>query len=167
MLTFSPLRSVSYFSPTIPSINQPIPILIIQKVKPGFESVFQEALCDFISALFSQSCVQHTSMLVSPSGAFTPEFGILRTYENEQERDAFHQSLIFKAWEERIKPMIEGEPLNRQLNGFEAWFCGQPISPPRWKMAVLIIFNFLNRSIFREAAVAEVTPPLLRICRYF
>ena len=37
------------------------------------------------------------SMLAPPPGSDSPEFGILRTFANEQERDAFYASALFKA----------------------------------------------------------------------
>ena len=81
--------------------------------------------------------VQGASMLVPPPGSPSPEFGILRTFANERERDNFYASPMFKAWEERIQPLVEGEPVYRQLNGLEAWFRSPQNPPPRWKMALL------------------------------
>ena len=57
-----------------------------------------------------------------PPGSTSSEFGILRTFANEQERDAFYASPLFQAWKERIAPLTEGEPQYRQLHGLEAWF---------------------------------------------
>ena len=44
---------------------------------------------------------------------------------------------MFKAWEERIKPLTEGTPEYRELTGLEAWFRSPHSPPPRWKMALL------------------------------
>jgi len=38
-------------------------------------------------------------MIVPPPGSDSREFGILRTFADEKERDAFYTSPIFKAWE--------------------------------------------------------------------
>jgi len=43
-------------------------------------------------------------------GSASSEFGILRTFANEQERDAFYASPLFQAWKERIAPLTEGRP---------------------------------------------------------
>jgi antibiotic biosynthesis monooxygenase (ABM) superfamily enzyme len=118
-------------------MNQPIHVAITRRIKPGYEAEFQEALRDFFKTSFAYSGVHGASMLVPPPGSPSPEFGILRTFANEQERDDFYASPTFKAWEERIKPLIEGEPVYRQLTGLEAWFRSSHKPPPRWKMAVL------------------------------
>ena len=75
-------------------------------------------------------------MLVPPPGSSSPEFGILRTFANAQERDAFYASPMFKTWEDQIKPLTEGDPVHRELTGLEAWFRSPQNPPPRWKMAV-------------------------------
>src|SRR6185436_11176046 len=64
------------------------------------------------------------------------EYGILRTFSSEAERDAFYKSPLFKAWDERAGMMTEGEVEYRQLHGLEAWFRSPTNPPPRWKMAV-------------------------------
>ena len=76
-------------------------------------------------------------MLVPPPGAKSSEFGILRTFADEKERDAFYESPRFKAWEERARALTEGEPVYRQLHGLEAWFRAPHKPPPRWKMAIV------------------------------
>ena len=76
-------------------------------------------------------------MLVPPPGSPSPEFGILRTFANAQERDSFYASPMFKTWEDRIRPLTEGEPVYRELTGLEAWFRSPRNPPPRWKMALL------------------------------
>lgn len=76
-------------------------------------------------------------MLVPPPGSSSPEYGILRTFASARERDDFYASPMFKAWEEKVKPLTEGEPEHRQLNGLEAWFRSPQNPPPRWKMALL------------------------------
>jgi len=60
------------------------------------------------------------------------------SFASVADRDAFYQSALFKDWLARIRPMVEGESIRRQLVGLEAWFrdSTEPM-PPRWKMAVL------------------------------
>ena len=117
-------------------MNEPIHVAITRKIKPGREAEFQAALKDFFTTSFGHAGVQGASMLVPPPGSSSPEFGILRTFANAQERDAFYASPMFKAWEDRIKPLTEGEPVHRQLTGLEAWFRSPQNPPPRWKMAI-------------------------------
>jgi antibiotic biosynthesis monooxygenase (ABM) superfamily enzyme len=94
-------------------------------------------LKEFFQASFSHVGVQGASMLVPPPGSSSQEFGILRTFASTQHRDNFRASPMFKAWEERIKPLTEGGPVYRQLTGLEAWFRSPQHPPPRWKMAIL------------------------------
>ena len=118
-------------------MGQPIHIAITRKIKPGCEAAFQAALKEFFTTSFAHAGVHGASMLVPPPGSPSPEFGILRTFANERECDDFYGSAMFQAWEERIRPLVEGEPVYRQLNGLEAWFRSPRNPPPRWKMALL------------------------------
>ena len=117
-------------------MNEPIHIAITRRVKPGCEADFQQALREFIQASFSDRGVLGAGMLVPPPDSDVREYGILRTFANEQERDAFYLSPMFKAFDERVKPLTEGGPLRRQLTGLEAWFRSPQNPPPRWKMAI-------------------------------
>ena len=116
--------------------NEPIHIAITRRVKPGCEAEFQKALQEFFKTSFAHIGVHGASMLVPPPGSSSPEFGILRTFANAQERDSFYASPMFKTWEDRIKPLTEGEPVHRELTGLEAWFRSPQNPPPRWKMAI-------------------------------
>jgi len=117
-------------------MNEPIHVAITRKIKPGCKAEFQKLLQEFFKTSFTQIGVHGASMLVPPPGSPSPEFGILRTFANARERDAFYASPMFKTWEERIKPLTEGEPVHRQLNGLEAWFRSPQNPPPLWKMAI-------------------------------
>lgn len=116
----------------------PIHIAITREVRPGCEAEFQQALREFFQASFSHGAVLGATMLVPPPGSESREFGILRTFTNEAERDDFYASPIFKAWEERCTPLtVEGGWSYRPLHGLEAWFRSPGNPPPRWKMAVV------------------------------
>lgn len=118
-------------------MSEPIHEAITRRIKPGCEAEFQAALQGFFRDSFANAGVQGASMLVPPPGSTSPEFGILRTFASAVERDAFYASPMFKAWEERIRPLTEGEPVYRELNGLEAWFRSPQSPPPVWKMALL------------------------------
>lgn len=115
---------------------QPIHVAITRRIKPGHEAEYEEALREFLKASFAQAGVHGANMLVPPPGSSSREFGILRTFVSAEERDAFYQSPTFKAWDERVKPLTEGNPVHRQLTGLEAWFRDPKGPPPKWKMAV-------------------------------
>jgi hypothetical protein len=119
-------------------MSEPIHVAVTRRVKPGCEAEFKDALHEFIRASFAHNGVLGAGMLVPPPGSEVLEYGILRTFRDERERDAFYGSHIFKDWEARVKPLVEGKPQYRKLHGLEAWFRNpsQP-NPPEWKMAFL------------------------------
>src|SRR5919197_335388 len=117
----------------------PIHVAITRRVRPGCEAEFQQALREFFQTSFAHDGVLGASMLTPPPGSDSREFGILRTFESEKERDAFYSSPTFKAWDERARTMTEDEPVYRQLHGLEAWFRSPHTPPPRWKMAVVTL----------------------------
>src|SRR5213592_4383929 len=90
-------------------------------------------------------------MLAPPPGSESRQYGILRTFAEEKERDAFYASDMFKKWEEKARTLTEGEPVYRQLHGLEAWF-RSPNSPPRWKMSIA---TFLG--VFPTAMILNTT----------
>lgn len=119
-------------------MNEPIHIAVTRRVRPGCEAEFQQALREFIQASFGHGGVLGAGMFVPLPGSDSREYGVLRTFRDEQERDDFYKSPLFKAWQERVKPLTEGEPVYRKLHGLEAWFRNpnQP-NPPLWKMALV------------------------------
>lgn len=129
--------------------DMPIHIAITRSVRQGFEGEFQQALREFFQASFTHGGVLGASLLAPAPGSKSREFGILRTFADEKERDAFYESPLFKAWDERAKGLTEGPPMYRELHGLEAWFRSPHKPPPRWKMA-LVTF----------AGVYAVTAPL-------
>jgi len=130
----------------------PVHIAITRRVRPGCEAEFQEALREFFRSSFGHGGVLGASMLTPPPGSESREFGILRTFRDEEERDTFYASPMFKAWEERARTLTEGEPVYRQLHGLEAWFRSPHGPPPRWKMAIA---TFLG--VFPTAAILNLT----------
>ena len=130
----------------------PIHIAISRRVRPGCEEEFQAALREFFQTSFAHRGVWGASMLSPAPGSDTREYGILRTFSNEQERDDFYGSSLFKTWEERARTLTEGEPVYRQLTGLEAWFRSPHGPPPRWKMAIA---TFLG--VFPTAMILSLT----------
>lgn len=115
----------------------PIHVAITRRVKPGCEADFQKALREFFQESFAHGGVLGATMIVPPPDSDSREFGILRTFANEKERDDFYTSQIFKAWEAKCAPLTETNSwTHRRLHGLEAWFRSPHTPPPRWKMAV-------------------------------
>lgn len=114
----------------------PVHVAITRRVRPGREAEFQAALREFFHESFAHSAVLGATLLVPPPGSASREFGILRTFADERERDAFYASPLFQQWETRARELTDGEPHYRTLHGLEAWF-RSPGAPPRWKMALV------------------------------
>jgi len=143
----------------------PIHIVITRRVRPGCEAKFQEALRGFFEASFGHEGVLGASMLVPPPGSGSSEFGILRTFAGERERDAFCDSELFRKWQETVAPLTEDDWTYRHLSGMEAWF-RSPIGPPaRWKMALITWLAVWPASVVVRAvlfpAIGSSIPPLL------
>jgi antibiotic biosynthesis monooxygenase (ABM) superfamily enzyme len=114
----------------------PIHVAITRKVKPGNERAFEESLREFFQESLHHHGVLGVHLLSPPPGSSSREYGVLRTFADERERDEFYRSDLFKRWEQRVTQLTEGERTYRELHGLEAWFrAAQP--PARWKMALL------------------------------
>jgi antibiotic biosynthesis monooxygenase (ABM) superfamily enzyme len=113
-----------------------INVAITRRVRAGREAEFQQELRQFFQNSFDEGSVLGASMIVPAPGDTSREFGILRSFANEAERDAFYASPLFKAWDEKARALTEGEAVRRELHGLEAWFRSSQNPPPRWKMAV-------------------------------
>jgi len=132
-------------------------VAITRQVRPGCEAEFQQALAEFFQSSFSHSGVIGASMIIPPPGSDSREYGILRTFVSETERDAFYASPAFQAWEARARSITEGEPEYRDLHGLEAWFRHPELpKPPRWKMAVVTLLGVYPTSLFLGTFVAPL-----------
>jgi antibiotic biosynthesis monooxygenase (ABM) superfamily enzyme len=137
----------------------PIHIAITRRVRPGFEAEFQKSLREFFQTSFAHGGVLGVTMIMPPPGSDSREFGILRTFADEKERDDFYASTIFKTWEQKCAPLTEnGSWTQRPLHGLEAWFRSPHNPPPKWKMAVA---TFLG--VFPLAMILNLTlGPVIR-----
>lgn len=131
-----------------------IHVAITRRVRQGCESDFQEALREFLQASLSEGGVLGVHMLVPPPGSGTREYGILRTFATEADRDAFYRSPIYEAWLARVAPLTDDRAA-RELTGLEAWFrTGRPL-PPRWKMAVATMAGVYPTSLVLSQTVGR------------
>lgn len=109
---------------------------ITRRVRPECVEDFEREL----SAFAGQTLADRRSLgvhLLYPAPGST-EYGILRSFASEEDKDSFYQSDVYRGWEEKIAPYVEGEPVFRKLDGLEAWFRDPHVKmPPRWKMALL------------------------------
>jgi len=135
-----------------------IHVAITRRVKAGREAEFQQVLREFFQTSFAHGGVLGANLLVPPPGSDSREFGILRTFTDEKERDAFYASPMFQAWDQRARTLTEGEPVYRQLHGLEAWFRSPGGPPPRWKMATVTLIGVYPVSLL----IGFILSPQLR-----
>jgi uncharacterized protein len=113
-----------------------IHVAITRKVKPGHEAAFEESLREFFQESLDHRGVLGVHLISPPRGSLTREYGILRTFADERERDEFYRSELFEKWQQQVAALTDGERSYRELHGLEAWF--RAVAPPaRWKMALL------------------------------
>lgn len=130
----------------------PIHVAITRKVLPGKEQEFKDALHQFMGESFRHDGVHGASIISGPEGDDDREIGILRTFKNKAERDAFYHSEHFKKWEEYASTITE-QPVYRELNGLEAWF-RSAAAPPRWKMALVTLCGVFPTSILLNLTIS-------------
>ena len=138
-----------------------IHIAIMRRVKPGKEAAFEQGLREFFQTSFSHPGVQGAHMLLPTPGSNTREYGILRSFTNAAERDAFYASAEFEQWDERARDLTEGDAEYRELNGLEAWFRSPGSTPPRWKMAVATLVGVYPTSLVLGLTVAPLSRGLI------
>jgi antibiotic biosynthesis monooxygenase (ABM) superfamily enzyme len=138
----------------------PIHVAITRRVQPGREAEFQQALREFFQTSFAHGGVLGVTMLVPPPGSDSREFGILRTFADEQERDAFYASPLFKAWEKKCEPLTEPDSwTQRPLHGLEAWFRSPHAPPPKWKMAAATFAGVLPTAVILSLTLGAAIRP--------
>jgi len=123
-----------------------IHVAITRKILPGKEQEFKESLRSFLGQSFLHDGVHGAAIISSFPGADANEIGILRTFKDEKERDAFYNSQQFQQWESYASTLTE-TAVYRQLTGLEAWF-RSATPPPRWKMAIATLCGVFPASLF-------------------
>ncbi|MEM6692001.1 MAG: antibiotic biosynthesis monooxygenase [Planctomycetota bacterium] len=111
---------------------------ITRVVREGKECEFEEALKCFVARSLSHHGTTGAHLL-HPTDASRPrEYGILRSFTSAEQMREFYDSDLFAQWQVEVAPLVEGEPLHRQLHGLEAFFRSSGSEPPvRWKMAIV------------------------------
>ena len=102
-----------------------IHVAITRKVLPGKEDEFKEALRRFLGDSFLHGGVHGASMMTALPGSESREIGILRTFADQAERDAFYNSKLFKDWEAYASTLTE-DPATGSL--------------PAWKRGFALLF---------------------------
>lgn len=123
-------------------MSGPLHVAVTRRVRAGCEREFEEHLRVFAQRSLAERGSRGVQMLHPTPDSGSREYGILRSFADAADRDAFYQSEVFQKWLTDIAPLVEGEPEYRELSGLEAWFRepGLP-HPPRWKMALVTLLG--------------------------
>ncbi|HMP02252.1 MAG TPA: antibiotic biosynthesis monooxygenase [Gemmatales bacterium] len=113
-------------------------IAVTRQVKPGCEQAFEEALRQFAHESLRAPGTTGVHLIAPVPGTDGCEYGILRSFTDEEASRRFYESELFRTWQEQIADKVVGEPIRRRLHGLEAFFREtRQAPPPRWKMAIV------------------------------
>ncbi|MDB5902567.1 MAG: hypothetical protein JWM26_1445 [Betaproteobacteria bacterium] len=122
---------------TICAAREMVHVAIMRVVRPGREREFEALIQKFFEEAARQPGVCGAYLIRPIVGSLSREYGILRSFHSEEDRDRFYGSDVYRDWNDAVAPLVEGGPQRRELHGLEAFFHGNAPPPPRWKMAVL------------------------------
>jgi len=109
---------------------------IVRVVRPGREQEFEKLIERFFRDAAEQPGVCGAYLMRPFHGTESRQYGIVRSFASDEQRDRFYQSDVYRQWNEAVRPLVEGEAERHHLHGLEAFFPTAG-SPPPWKMALV------------------------------
>ena len=85
----------------------PVHVAITRTVRPGCEEAFEEAIRSFFSDSLRGKASLGAQFLRPLPDSNARTYGILRSFSNKKERDAFYRSEGFLRWQEAVKPLVK------------------------------------------------------------
>lgn len=111
---------------------------VTRQVKPGCEQAFEKALREFARESLGAPGTTGVHLIAPVPGTKGCEYGILRSFQDEEASQRFYDSELFRNWQVQVADMVVGDPVRRRLHGLEAFFRDtKHAPPPRWKMAIV------------------------------
>jgi uncharacterized protein len=114
-----------------------IHVAVTRTVREGREQEFEQRLIGFFGAAEKEPGTGGAFFLRRLTGGKPREYGILRAFDDEAAKERFYASALYREWTEAVRPLVEDEPVRRELHGLEAFFRRNGKPPPTWKMALL------------------------------
>lgn len=114
-----------------------IHVAVTRTVREGREQEFEQRLIGFFGEAEKEPGTGGAFFLRRLTGGRPREYGILRAFDDATAKDRFYESALYREWNEAVRPLVEDEPLRRELHGLEAFFRRNGKPPPTWKMALL------------------------------
>jgi antibiotic biosynthesis monooxygenase (ABM) superfamily enzyme len=86
-------------------MSEPIHIAITRRVSPAHVAEFERALSEFASQSLAEPGMRGVHVLYPPSGSTSLEYGIMRSFASDADRDAFYASPLYTTWLQKIEPI--------------------------------------------------------------
>ncbi|MGB0679335.1 MAG: antibiotic biosynthesis monooxygenase [Polyangiales bacterium] len=116
--------------------NTEVHVAIMRKVRVGREEDFETAVRAFFAEA-ERVPGMLDAHLIRPAHDSQREYGILRSFRSQQDKERFYGSDLYRRWNAQVAELVEGEVQKKQLHGLEAFFREPNGGPPAWKMALL------------------------------
>ena len=143
---------------------------VLFKIKAGDEAAFENGLRDFFHRSRAIPGCVNVYVIRPVPGSGSREYGLMRSFVTEADRDRFYSSDVFKQWEAEFSRFTEGDARRDNLTGLEAWFtlpgAKSIVPPPKWKMALSAFFGTYIVGVFLYLVLKPATnrlPALLEL----
>jgi antibiotic biosynthesis monooxygenase (ABM) superfamily enzyme len=134
-----------------------IHVAVTRTVREGCEKEFEQRLSAFFGAAEKEGGTNGAFFIRRLTTGNPREYGILRAFEDTSAKERFYDSALYREWNEAVRPLVEDEPVRRELHGLEAFFRRGAATPPAWKMA-LLTWLAVNVAVF---VFSQAVPRLL------
>jgi uncharacterized protein len=137
--------------------NDPVAIAIIRSIRPDQVEAFEAALRAWIPR--SLEFPGHAGVLIvrPPEGGH--EYGAFLRFTDAKAWAGFQQWPEYRAFVERIEPMLAAQASTRVTHGLETWVdAGTPGQPVRWRLA-MVTFVAVNVLVYGSMNLVSVIGP--------
>lgn len=124
-----------------------IHVAVTRTVREGCEREFEQRLIGFFALAEKEPGTGGAFFIRSLTAGNPREYGILRSFEDAAAKNRFYDSALYREWSDAVRPLVEDEPVRRELHGLEAFFRNGAAPPPAWKMA-LLTWLAVNLAVF-------------------
>lgn len=128
----------------------PVTVSIARKIKPGFETEYEEWEKDVISEASKFPGYMGTNFL-RPNSATENKYIIIYRFDSYQSACRWEDSTERKKWLDEVEPYLDGKPVKQKVTGLEAWFELPEIEAakpaPRYKMAIVLTVTLYILSV--------------------
>jgi hypothetical protein len=129
--------AASASTPKTGTDTSPVTVVLSRRPKPGYEA----QLGDWLRGVLAVASTFRGFLdveVVTPDQPDTNEFVVVFRWATKRDFERWHASVERARWLRQVEGMSD-EPVVQTISGLESWFArdGGPVSPPRWKMALV------------------------------